>query len=191
MAYYHCCSIDPRAAIFSDKLGSDIDKSAMWHCISNLIGDPIGQKEAIVCQQTFRYLDQSHAKIACASCCKRLLSIDGQEGIVEMNIDALPLTFLLANKQIQGLISLPHNILKNHVQVVQHNGHFYHLNPDLVFDVNKIALCPVCAKDPMTKIQVSIVAGNDYGRLGNLKSLNGTTQNACTPIGLYNINLQI
>jgi hypothetical protein len=53
----------------------------MWHHISNLIGDPIGQKEAEVCQQTFRYLDQSHAKIAaCTSCCKCLLSLDGQEG---------------------------------------------------------------------------------------------------------------
>jgi hypothetical protein len=150
LAYYHCCSIDPRAAIFNDKLGSDVDKSAMWRRISNLIGDPIGQNEAIVCQQTFRYLDQSHAEIAaCASCCEHLLSLNGQEGIVEMNIDALPSTFLLTNMQIQRLTSLPCNIVKNHVQVVQHNGHFYHLNPDLVFDVNKIVLCPVCAKDPM------------------------------------------
>ncbi len=75
--------------------------------------------------------------------------------------------------------------------MVQHNGHFYHLNPELVFDVNKIVLCPVCTKDPMTKDQESIAAGNDYSRLGNLKSLNGTTRNACTPVRLYNINLQI
>jgi hypothetical protein len=43
-----------------------------------------------------------HAKIAaCASCCKRLLSSDGQEEIVEMNINALPSTFLLTDIQIQ------------------------------------------------------------------------------------------
>ena len=91
LAYYHCCSTDPCAAIFNDELGSDVDKSAMWHRISNLIGDPIGQKEAVVCQQTFRYLDQLHAKIAaCASCCKHLLSLDDQEGIIKMNINALP-----------------------------------------------------------------------------------------------------
>jgi hypothetical protein len=47
--------------------------------------------------------------------------------------------------------------------MVQHNGHFYHLSPDLDFDVNKIVLCPVCAKDKMTKDQESIAAGNDYG----------------------------
>jgi hypothetical protein len=40
---------------------------------------------------------------------------------------------------------------------------FYHLNPDLVFDVNQIVLCRVCAENPMTKDQESIAAGNDYG----------------------------
>ncbi len=128
---------------------------------------------------------------ACASCCKHLLSPDGQERIVEMNINALPSTFLLTDMQIQRLTTLQHDIVRNHVQVVQYNGHFYPLNPELVVDVNKILLCPVCTKDPMTKDQESIAAGNDYGRLGNLKSLNGTTQNVCTPVRLHNINLQI
>ncbi len=43
----------------------------------------------------------------------------------------------------------------------------------------------------MTKVQESIAAGNDYGQLGSLKPLNGTTRNACVPVRLYNINLQI
>jgi hypothetical protein len=57
LAYYHCCFINPHAAIFNDKLGSNVDKSIMWHRISNLIGDLIGQKEAVACQQIFRCLD--------------------------------------------------------------------------------------------------------------------------------------
>jgi hypothetical protein len=65
------------------------------------------------------------------------------------------------------------------------------LNPDLVFDVNQIVLCRVCAEHPMTKDQESIAAGNDYGHLGSLKPLNGTTQNACVPVQLYNVHLQI
>jgi hypothetical protein len=56
--------------------------------------------------------------------------------------------------------------------VVNHNGTFYHLNPDLVFDVNQIVLCHVCAENQMTKDQESIAAGNDHGRLGSLKPLN-------------------
>jgi hypothetical protein len=75
--------------------------------------------------------------------------------------------------------------------VLKHDGHFYHLNPDLVYDTNAIVLCPVCAKDPMMKNDKSIAAGNDYGRLGYLKPLNSTTRNACVPVRLYNINLQI
>ncbi len=65
------------------------------------------------------------------------------------------------------------------------------MNQDLVFDVNQIVLCHVRAENPMAKDQESIAAGNDYGRLGCLKPLNGTTQNACVPIRLYNIDLQI
>jgi hypothetical protein len=62
------------------------------------------------------------------------------------------------------------------------------LNPDLVFSVNQIVLCRVCAENLMTKDQESIAAGNDYGQLGSLKLLNGTTRNACVTIRLYNIN---
>ncbi len=82
-----------------------------------------------------------------------------------MKIDDLPSTFLLADKQVKRLNSLPYKIVKDHVQVqvLKHNGHFYHLNPDLAFDVDGIVLCPVCAIDPMVKSQESISAGNDYG----------------------------
>jgi hypothetical protein len=43
----------------------------------------------------------------------------------------------------------------------------------------------------MTKDQESIAAGNYYIRLGSLKPLNGTTWNACVPVQLYKIYLQI
>ncbi len=60
-----------------------------------------------------------------------------------------------------------------------------------MIDVNQIVLCRVCAENPMTKDQESIAAGNNYGQLGSLKPLNGTTWNACVPVQLYNIDLQI
>ncbi len=98
---------------------------------------------------------------------------------------------LLTESQKERLTTLPQYIVQNHIQVVNHNGTFYHLNPDLVFDVNHIVLCHVCAENPMIKDQESIAAGNVYGRLGSLKPLNGTTQNACVPVRLYNIDLLI
>jgi hypothetical protein len=192
LAYYYCCSTDPCVTIFNNELQLDVNKSVIWNRISNLIGSPIGREEAMLCQETFNNLDQSHARIAaCASCCECLLSADGQQGIVEMKIDDLPSEFLLTELQIERMTTLPQYIVQNHIQVVNHNGTFYHLNPDLVFDVNQIVLCRVCAENPMTKVQESIAAHNDYGQLGSLKPLNGTTRNACEPVGLYNIDLQI
>jgi hypothetical protein len=111
-----------------------------------------------------------------------LLSVDGQQGIVEMKINDLPSEFLLTKLQIERLTALPQYIVQNHIQVVSHNGTFNHLNLDLVFDVNQIVLCRVCAENPMTKDQESIAVGNDYSQLGSLKPLNGTTQNACVPV---------
>jgi hypothetical protein len=63
LAYFYCCSTDPHVAIFNDELQLDVDESIIWNCISNLIGSPIGQEEAMLCQETFNNLDQSHARI--------------------------------------------------------------------------------------------------------------------------------
>jgi hypothetical protein len=146
----------------------------------------------MLCQEKFHKLDQSYARIAaCASCCECLLSVYGKQGIVEMKIDDLPSEFLLTDLQIERLAALPQYIVQNYIQVLNHNGTYYHLNPDLVFDVDQIVLCHVCAENPLTKDQESIAAGNDYGQLGSLNPLNGTTWNACVPVGLYNIDLQI
>ncbi len=41
LAYFHCCSTDPRMAVFNDELQWDVDKSVVWNRISNLIGSPI------------------------------------------------------------------------------------------------------------------------------------------------------
>ncbi len=78
LSYFYWCSTDPCVAIFNDKLQPEVDGSVTWNCISNLIESPIGREEAMLCQETFSNLDQSHARIAaCASCCERLLSVDG------------------------------------------------------------------------------------------------------------------
>ncbi len=95
-------------AIFNDELQPDVDGSVIWNLISNLIWSPIGQEEAMLCQETFNNLDQSHARIAaCASYFERLLSADGQQRIVEMKIDDLPSEFLLTESQRERLATLP------------------------------------------------------------------------------------
>jgi hypothetical protein len=79
------------------------------------------------------------------------LSVDGQQGIVEMKINDLPSEFLLTELQKERLTVLPQYIVQNHIQVVNHNGTFYHLSPDLVFNVNQIVLCCVCVRPRIRK----------------------------------------
>jgi hypothetical protein len=116
LAYFSCCSTDPRVAIFNDELQPDVDGSVIWNHISNLIRNPIEQEEAMLCQETFNNLDQSHARIAaCASCCERRLSADGQQAIVEMKIDDLPSEFLITELQKECLTTLPqYNVQKSY-----------------------------------------------------------------------------
>ncbi len=73
-----------------------------------------------------------------------------------MKIDDLLSEFLLTELQKDCLTKLPQYNVENHIQVVDHNGTYYHLNPDLVFNVNQIVLCRVCAENPMTKDQERI-----------------------------------
>jgi hypothetical protein len=42
LAYFYCCSTDPRVAIFNDELQPNVDGSVIWNRISNLLGSPIG-----------------------------------------------------------------------------------------------------------------------------------------------------
>ena len=49
-AYFYCCATDPCVALFNDELQLDVDKQVIWNRISNLIGSPIGQEEAMLCQ---------------------------------------------------------------------------------------------------------------------------------------------
>ncbi len=87
-----------------------------------MIRSPIGQEEAMLCQETFKNLDQLHARItACESCCECLLSADGQKGIVGIKIDDLPSEFLLTKLQIERFTTLPQYNVQNHIQVVNHN----------------------------------------------------------------------
>jgi hypothetical protein len=57
LAFFYCGATDPCVAIFNDELQPDVDTSVVWNCISNLIGSPIGQEEAMLCQKTFNNLD--------------------------------------------------------------------------------------------------------------------------------------
>jgi hypothetical protein len=147
LAYFYCCSTDPHVAIFNDKLQPKVDGSVIWNRLSNLIGSPIGQEEVMLVKRHSTTLTNHMQELL------PVHLVVNQQGIVEMKIDDLSSEFFLTESQIECLTTLSPYIVQNHIQVVDHNGSFYHLNPDLVFDVNQIVLCHVCEKNPMIKDQ--------------------------------------
>ncbi len=58
LPYFYCCSTDPCVAIFNDELQPDVDTSVIWDCISNLIRNPVGQEEAMLCQETTNHMQE-------------------------------------------------------------------------------------------------------------------------------------
>jgi hypothetical protein len=56
LAYFYCCSTDPRVAVFSDELQPDVDKQVIWNGISNLIGVPLDKKKQCFAKRHFANL---------------------------------------------------------------------------------------------------------------------------------------
>ncbi len=189
--YYYCCSTNPGSHIRNDEFSSEHSTNRVWNRISNIIGPPIGQQEAIRCETKAEQIACSNNQISfCASCCERIVLGQGKNVIIETPINKLHKSFLLTEEQAKSMHLMEKKILDSHVMVLQHNGQLYHLNPDLVVDKEKIALCQICEKDPLDH-DFSIANGHDYGRRGSLPSLNTTTQNAIIPFRCFNINIKL
>jgi hypothetical protein len=87
--------------------------------------------------------------------------------------------FLLTELQKECLTALPQYIVQNHIQVVNHIGTFYHLNPDLVFDVNQIGATATSSQGvylPLIgqslQIYYSILEYNSYIRRNSVQAKN-------------------
>jgi hypothetical protein len=189
--YYYCCSTNPDSQIRNNEFSSEISRNRVWNRISNAVGPPIGQQEAILCQNKTEKIACSNNKISfCASCCERIVQDQDKNVIIETHIDKLHKSFLLTEEQAKQMHLLKRQVLEAHVMVLQHNDKLYHLNPDLVVDKEKIILCQICENDPLDH-DFSIANGHDYGRRGSLPSLNTTTQNAIIPFRCFNINIKL
>jgi hypothetical protein len=188
--YYHCCSTDPIGEVFNDDDTSD-EFSEFWDNLYNVIGPPIGEKEASFCQELCDKISCSKNRIAfCASCCEKIVSSFDCQNIIEISVSKLHYNFLLSHKQLSELEYISKDVVEEHVMVYSFNGNMYHLNPDLITDPTNIVLCSNCANDPLNN-EFSIANGHDYGRQGSLPKLNATTLNAIIPCRCFNIDIKL
>ena len=189
LAYYYCCSNDPRAFIANDETLQGSLNEEVERRVSQLIGSPIGANEASECQRSAYTIScDGNRMAACASCCRRLLDDDDHNTIFQLGISELHESFKLLPSQLQKLTSIPAEMIHSHISVYDYEGVYYHLNPDLIRDVNSIVLCAICSKNPL-QYKYSLANGYDYGRRSSLPILNGTTRSAIVPCRIYNIDL--
>jgi hypothetical protein len=189
LAYYYCCSNDPRAFIANDETSQGSLNVEVERRVLQLIGSPIGANEASECQRSAHTIScDGNRMAACASCCRRLLDDDDHNTIFQLGISELHESFKLLPSQLQKLTSIPAEMIHSHISVYDYEGVYYHLNPDLIRDVNSIVLCAICSKKTL-QYKYSLANGYDYGRRSSLPILNGTTRSAIVPGRIYNIDL--
>ena len=188
LAYYHLCSSHPDAFVFNDETLNGDDGKAVCERLMKAIGPAIGKEEALRCQQSSLQHDASSSRIAaCASCNEILFACDNN--IVETKFHMLHEAFLVSNgERLDKMMAMDDDILRDFVSVVCHDNKLYHLNPDLIPDMEEIILCSICAKNPLDH-PYSIASGHDYGRRLHFPDVNGTTLSAVCPVRNYNIDV--
>ncbi len=137
LSYFYCCLPDPHVAISNDELQPDFDGSVTWNRISNLIGSTIGREEAMLSRNI-----QQPWPITCKNHCLCILlqtPFECRWSTRNCWDENRWFAFRVpSNRIVNRMLDCIVIVHQNHIQVVNHNGTFYHLNPDLVFDVNQI-----------------------------------------------------
>jgi hypothetical protein len=188
LAYFYCVGTHPQSHLMNDQFVSDDEVIAQ---LNDLISIPIDSEVASGCQKDVEMNGRASAGlVACASCNERLWVHNNDKNVVEVPIECLSSSFQLSSSELSSCLLIRKDVFEEHVSVLEHKGLYYHLNPSLVYDVEKIVLCVVCAKNPLSN-PFSLANGHDYGRLGKLPELNTTTRHAISPVQCQNIDVLV
>jgi hypothetical protein len=141
LAYFWLCGSHPDTFICNDE--SPNDPQVFKH-VKEAIGAPVGQEEAMLLQKCISKHDSGIARLAaCASCNERLF--EKKYIIIDAGpVQSLHRSFLLTEKQVHDYCQLPRAMAQAHVSVLQHGKSYYHLNPDLVPNLDNVILCSRC-----------------------------------------------
>jgi hypothetical protein len=184
LAYFYCVGTHPHSQIMNDENLSD---GELFGKLDDLISSPIDSEVASVCQKDVEANGRASAGLAaCASCNEKFWEHNSDKHFLP--ISCLPSGFELSQEEVASCLLIRKDVFQNHVSVLEHKGVYFHLNPSLVIDVDKIVLCSICCKNPLSN-QFSLANGHDYGRMGELPALSTTTRHAISPVQCHNIDL--
>lgn len=186
---FHCCSADPTACVFGDEKVDGAGSGDTLRRLLNNLDKPTSAETAKACQDRVRRSSGSSGDLwACASCCEFLNTVEDRVQFVEFA--KLDHGFKLTPSEVDEINKIPWWVVEHHLQVYRSGRQLYHLNPDLVNDLNAIPLCSKCACDPR-KSAFSIASGHDYGRPGSLPELGEVASKCIAPVRAFKLEITV
>ncbi|CAN0047561.1 unnamed protein product, partial [Heterosigma akashiwo] len=149
----------------------------------------VGQDKAAILQQAAQ--NNSLAKnvvVACAAC--NTIVVEGEKIFTTKKIEEITKDYVLTDDELQELQQLPPEIIANHIEVLNHEGTYYWLNPQLIHQLDHIIICTQCdkAKSIRNANTYSIAAGFRLCNLGNLPSLSDLGIACIAPMRIFNMH---
>lgn len=190
LAYYYCCGMDSRAAVYGDEVLNGEAGENTRQRLEQMFADYPKSSDTAACQKLADNFESEATDVwACASC-GRLLLINDESKVTFHKLSDLRLFLLNESERSQLFDGVPRSVVENYRQVFFSNDEIYYLIPVLVRDVNRIPLCDKCSSDPR-KSTFSVANGHDYGRISNLPVLNDVALNCITPARCFGIDISL
>ncbi|KAG1703379.1 hypothetical protein DVH05_007327 [Phytophthora capsici] len=190
LAYYHCCGVDPDSFVFGDeRIAGEFDATRLR--IAKLLEDCPGPSDIASCQRSVESLASEATSIwACASCGRVLLQNTAGQ-VYFASLDDLRPSVKLTDDELDKIYqSAPKAMVQRYRQLLYIGEEVFYLIPELVRDVKKIPLCQKCYTNPRS-CKFSVASGHDYGRIGQLPSLNDVSLACITPTRCFGLELSL
>ena len=118
LVYYHLCSSDPNAYVWNDETLIGEEGKPVCERLLKAIGQPVGQQESALCQESVAARDTSSGEIrACASCNEIIFGT--LDEIEETTWDDLHHSFLLTEDQETELKTYSAEMIQDFISVTQ------------------------------------------------------------------------
>ena len=152
--YFHGVSCDHDAWLYNDE---SLNDDEVVNRIESALEEPIGKKDAVELHQDMKTEDVRIC--ACASCNERLVSHWGDK-IHCRHITKVHSGFNYTREETTAFIGSS-DLQRKHKMVVEHQGTYLHLNPELVHD-DLVHLCDKCEKGPRGPLTSVFSIANGY-----------------------------
>ena len=156
--YYHSCSCDHNTFVYNDET---LEEPSVLRRVEEGVETPVGKKEACGLRKSLGTDTVSKSLAACASCNEYQVPEWGDTFETRTLSCTLSKETLYTGSELKELFKLPVEVRKHRMFVVDVNGYYHHLNPELVHG-DEVILCTQCATNPRGAGQSKFSIANGY-----------------------------